>query len=305
MRAARSRFAITCAAVALLFVGAIVAQLGSPSDALGNDDKKREIVCWGDSMTEGMGAGKAYIMTDFEKYDASDKSYPEILEHFTGLKTYNFGVSGAKSNEIAFMQGGLTSLEIESASSDGDDVGNDANDADEDAYDEDEDFLDFGPTIDYDVMEAGKDHLGDVLILEIGSNGGWNGDYATLIAQYRAMIKHAKCSDYIILGDTDDPGTSIADRRQKPFKKDGGSSETAWEKALLKEFGDHFVNMRIYLIRNGLSDAGLTPSFADKLYAAQGRISPQLRADWTHLNSYGYYAKAKAVFERGAKLGYW
>ena len=35
------------------------------------------------------------------------------------------------------------------------------------------------------------DHSGDILILEIGSNGGWENDYKTLILQYDAMI-HSK-----------------------------------------------------------------------------------------------------------------
>lgn len=293
-------------AMAFLLAGIVAVQFCLHSPAFGDDGKdgkKREVVCWGDSMTSGMGAGKALIKNETEKYDASGKSYPEILEHFTGLKTYNFGVPGAKSDEIAYMQGGLKELNDEKASEAEED------EDDEDYYEEDEDSededLEDEPTIDYDIMTAGKKHPGDVLVLEIGSNGGWDGDYKTLISQYRAMIKHAKCDDYIILGDTDDPGTSISDKRQKPFKRGKGSGETSWEAALSKEFGDHFLNMRTYLIRNGLSDAGLNPNLIDRTYADQGRISPRLRADWTHLNSYGYYAKAKAVYNHGRKLGYW
>ncbi|GEM_PF-1772187 len=51
----------------------------------------------------------------------------------------------------------------------------------------------------------------EILLLEIGSNGGWNGDYNTLIEQYKQMIRNAGTAYYIIIGDTDDPGTSIGD----------------------------------------------------------------------------------------------
>ena len=37
------------------------------------------IVCWGDSMTYGVGADRAIIKTDDGTYDASYQSYPEIL----------------------------------------------------------------------------------------------------------------------------------------------------------------------------------------------------------------------------------
>ena len=58
------------------------------------------------------------------------------------------------------------------------------------------------------------DHSGDILILEIGSNGGWENDYKTLILQYDAMIQEFGCKYYIVVGDTDDPGTSIGDLSQ-------------------------------------------------------------------------------------------
>ena len=60
----------------------------------------------------------------------------------------------------------------------------------------------------------------DILILEIGSNGGWE-NYRQLISQYDAMIQNSGCDYYIIVGDTDDPGTSIADTTQGIRNEDG------------------------------------------------------------------------------------
>lgn len=285
-----------------------------------SDDDTREIVCWGDSMTQGVGAdeGALVSLADGELYDTSYQSYPQVLSQLTGLDTYNFGVAGATSAEIAAMQGGLTWEELESAEksvevadaddADVDDADADADDADANAADADAaDDADEQPVshIDPDVIEEGEQHTGDILVLEIGSNGGWNNDYQVLIDQYRAMIERSGCEDYLILGDTDDPGTSVGDTSQVPFTEDYAPRETNWEAALREAFGDHFINMRVFLIKHGLEISGLTPTEEDVADARLGCISKQLRSDWTHLNARGYFAKAVAVYQRGIKLGYW
>ena len=289
-----------------------------------SDEDTREIVCWGDSMTQGVGAdeGALVSLADGELYDTSYQSYPQVLSQLTGLDTYNFGVAGATSAEVAAMQGGLTWEELEAAEqsvevADADDA--DANDADDaadaDVTDDanatddaaDADDADDQPVshIDPDVIEEGERHTGDILVLEIGSNGGWNNDYQVLIDQYRAMIERSGCEDYLILGDTDDPGTSVGDTSQVPFTEDYAPRETNWEAALREAFGDHFINMRVFLIKHGLEISGLTPTEEDVADARLGCISKQLRSDWTHLNARGYFAKAVAVYQRGVKLGYW
>lgn len=251
-----------------------------PLPALPKNDmpaSARTIACWGDSLTEGAGASGADVLVDGERFDVSFLSYPEVLERLTGMTAYNYGVSGATSDEIAFMQGGLQSL----------------------------DSFDLFGSVDLGTMVRGRLHPGDILVLEIGSNGGWDGDYDELIAQYRGMIEHAGVEDYLIIGDTDDPGTSFADASQRPFPEGTGAGETSWEAALREEFGDRFINMRAFLVERGLGTAGLEATEADEEDASRGCISEQLRADWTHLNSYGYYAQAVAVHERGRELGYW
>lgn len=236
----------------------------------------REIVCWGDSMTAGYGASEATIDRKGVHYEASYQSYPEVLRRITGMDVYNFGVSGATSTDIVAMQEGI-----------------------EPPADQRVTRFDRG------IARCAQRHPGDILILEIGSNGGWDGDYDVLIGQYRHMIEHAACEDYIIVGDTDDPGASPADRAQEPLWEAGSETDTAWEAALRAEFGEHFINMRQYLIEYGLKTTGLTPTDEDLELAERGCVSPQLRSDWTHLNSYGYYAKARGIYRRGVKLGYW
>ena len=156
--------------------------------------------------------------------------------------------------------------------------------------------------------KSSVDHADDILILEIGSNGGWDSDYQTLIRQYDAIINNSGAKYYIIVGDTDDPGTSVGDENQGETDDDGnyiGIGDTAWESALREAYGDHFFNTRVYLIENGLDICGLKTTTNDLENYKKGALSEQLRVDWTHFNAYGYYAKAYGIYEKGKSLGYW
>lgn len=133
------------------------------------------------------------------------------------------------------------------------------------------------------------------------------------------MIFYSGCDKYIIIGDTDDPINSVDElvseraqlnkkEKKKEKNKEGNKvrdKETSWETALRQEFGEHFINMRNYLIENGLDIAGLEKTKKDERQQRRGNISKQLRSDWTHFNSYGYYAKAVGVYQKGQELGYW
>lgn len=327
------------------------------------------ISCWGDSMMEGVGSEDAYILTDQGDVDISYYTTPYTLEKLTGINTYNFGVSGETSDEIARRAGGLkmytdrdlylTKDMVEDVCF-VDDQGNpvymydfsgygiEDNDYPDTVYingilcqiekkweiDDDDwsDNRDTGFDIDdyivgikiYDnefvnnqpdymyvesgttaVPKAANDHKDDILILEMGSNGGWD-DYEDLISQYQSIIDYTGCSNYIIVGDTDDPGKSLADDEDYDYNADDQNIEyTEWESALQEAFGEHFINTREYLIKNGLRDCGLRENTLDKIYRAFGCISVKLRSDWTHFNAYGYYSKGIAIYQKGRELGYW
>lgn len=157
------------------------------------------------------------------------------------------------------------------------------------------------------IPKAAYDHRNDILILEIGSNGGWENDYDELIKQYQNIIDNSYYADYIIVGDTDNPGES-ADIYQDVYDNNGnyaGLHATLWEQALYDAFREHFLNTRLYLMENALSDCGLTPTENDIIDIQTGNLPEQIRADFTHFNSYGYYSKAKAIYLKGIELGYW
>lgn len=254
-------------------------------------EDEREIVCWGDSMTEGYGSTEGAVERDGVVYDISGLSYPEMLAGLTGLHTFNFGVSGANSLEICMMQGAypMNTENMEKITADG-----------------------RNSRIRASVVKEGKDHLGDILILEIGSNGGWEDDYQVLIDQYRAMIEHSGCEDYIIVGDTDDMGNSasskVVEEEEAFYTEENGYKaiyETSWDKALEDAFGEHFINMRAYILQNGMDMCHLTPSEEEEYQLSAGMIPDQLRSDWTHFTCYGYYVQAVGIYEKGVELRYW
>ena len=74
---------------------------------------------------------------------------------------------------------------------------------------------------------------------------------------------------------------------------------------LEKHYGNHFLNIRDYLLNYGLDDAEITPTEQDTTDIANGEIPSSLRADNMHLNRYGYTVVANQVYKHGKDLGYW
>jgi hypothetical protein len=56
--------------------------------------------------------------------------------------------------------------------------------------------------------------------------------------------------------------------------------------------GPHYYDMRGWLIRNGLKEAGITPTAADTAAIAEDRIPPSLMFDSTHLTALGRQVEA-------------
>ena len=67
----------------------------------------KEISCWGDSMMEGCGKGFALINNNGLYKDISNYDSPFTVEELTRYNTYNFGVAGETSYEIAIRAGGI------------------------------------------------------------------------------------------------------------------------------------------------------------------------------------------------------
>lgn len=305
----------------------------------------KKIVCWGDSITWGLGYDEnTYIKNEAGIIDASNWNYPDTLKYYTGMDVYNLGVCGETSYEIALRQGGIKMyvekqvtvkpgkrIQISIVDESGNPVilenfngyQSDNQEPENVVYINDKPFK-----LEYDngdlyisiydnavnksiklrkgsqvITKAAHDISGDVLVIQMGSNGGWD-DYDELIEQYKAMIANSGTECYIIIGDTDNPDESV-DSANYTDSQYIGTDDTMWEAALREAFGEHFINMRTYLLENALSITGLEPTQADEDDLSQGRVPETIKYDYTHLNSYGYYAIGYGVYEKGSELGYW
>lgn len=305
----------------------------------------KKIACWGDSITYGLGGQEnTFIKSDNGVIDASDWSYPDTLKYYTGLDVYNLGVCGETSYDIALRQGGIkmyvgkqvtVKQGVRAQINIVDEYGSQVMLENFNGYETDNDepanvvYINDTPfQLEADngklyisvygdssnksikikkgtqvVTKAAHDISGDVLVIQMGSNGGWD-DYDELIQQYKAMIDNSGTECYIIIGDTDNPDESV-DSAYYTDSSEVGIDDTLWEVALREAFGEHFINMRVYMIENALSTAGLEPTQEDIDNIDDGRVPESLKHDFTHLNSYGYYAVGVAVYNKGIELGYW
>lgn len=305
----------------------------------------KKIACWGDSITYGLGGQEnTFIKSDNGVIDASDWSYPDTLKYYTGLDVYNLGVCGETSYDIALRQGGIkmyvgkqvtVKQGVRAQINIVDEYGSQVMLENFNGYETDNDepanvvYINDTPfQLEADngklyisvygdssnksikikkgtqvVTKAAHDISGDVLVIQMGSNGGWD-DYDELIQQYKAMIDNSGTECYIIIGDTDNPDESV-DSAYYTDSSEVGIDDTLWEAALREVFGEHFINMRVYMIENALSTAGLEPTQEDIDNIDDGRVPESLKHDFTHLNSYGYYAVGVAVYNKGIELGYW
>ena len=308
------------------------------SEVIAYDGLLRSITCWGDSLTEGIGTGPNYpILTNIKVNGVSTningKTMPSTLGELTNLTVYNMGVSGEDSRTIACRQGGLkmyvNDITIPDSGSvsisqivceDGYLVDPNINGS----YGEKEcfDACSIGGIVgklSYDwntetflftriqdgselvisiytpiITPPSIERKGDILILQMGNNGGYLGDYDVLIAQYDAMIEYNQCKYYIIVGDTDYSAVYRAD----------------WENALKLAYGDHFINMRQYLVDfvgdGWLKELEIPESFDDFIQIENGEVPYSLKVwDESHLNSYGYWIEGNAIYDKGCELGYW
>lgn len=326
-----------------VYVGSGMQNTGD-SDSTGNSDEYiKNIVCWGDSITYGLGSGQAYIENEDETIDVSGWAYTDALAYHTGMNVYNLGVCGETSYDIALRQGGIKmyigksvtvkpgkKVKVSIVNADGDGIllenfngyETDNEETDNLVYIDDVLYqLSYGKGGVYIslygdaadsvkikkgaevVTKAAHDISTDVLIIEMGSNGGWD-DYNELISQYQAMIANSGTQCYIIIGDTDNPDEAV-DGYNYGSSKEVGLNDTLWEAALREAFGEHFINMRTYLMQNALNIAGIEPDETDNQDLSEGRVPDSIKYDYTHLNGYGYYAYGTGVYEKGVELGYW
>ena len=76
--------------------------------------------------------------------------------------------------------------------------------------------------------------------------------------------------------------------------------------AMMQAFGNRYINVRKYLVEDGMADAGLSLTSKDKLYISQGMVPESFisSADGVELNGKAYALIGKLVYSRMESLGY-
>lgn len=142
---------------------------------------------------------------------------------------------------------------------------------------------------------------GNVMLVNIGHNSGWNGDAATLVNQMQLMVNHFIAlggTDYIITGPWS--GTWIS--------TDSGWAVTQQVNTLASTaFGNHWLNLPADMAANCQTDnPGVTWTTEDLAYIAAGKTPlPSLTYDNTHPTEAGANSQMMAFYRKGVALGYW
>ena len=155
-----------------------------------------------------------------------------------------------------------------------------------------------------------------IMLVNLGINSGWNnisGDtsYSTgrptpndLITQMQLMVEHFQekgGTKYILAGPSS--GKFLENLEYLELVKE-------FETLAKNKFGNNFLNLREYLIQNGLTENGLQATEEDTTRMSNGLVPKALLCgnnaeDLTHPNSYGANSQMLAFYNKGVELGYW
>lgn len=270
------------------------------------------IVCWGDSLTFGQGG--------------EGVTFPSVLaELLPGVQVINYGIQGETAKQIAIRAGVLpmtvsaftipkdnTPVQVYLWQSGEDpimmrlgDVGiNPCSIAGVQgvlSYDPDEIKYYFTRTEPGEAVEVADntnvitfgdaDKLSsDVIVLFAGTNRAPDKNTVQeLVDLERQMLDYIGSDRYVIIGLT---------------SKELVPDVVEINQALGQAFGEHFLDIRSYLLENGLKDAGLEATDQDLKDMGQGEIPSSLRVDVVHGNSAFYRIIGEQVYEKIKELGY-
>ena len=267
------------------------------------------IVCWGDSLTVSLDG---------------ETAYPDVLRELSGCEVVNYGVDAENTAMIAAREGGLRvnvkATVIPSAPDlipvflrtendghvfflDNGDGGvnpcmigpieGDLQKLNGSYYFSrrkkgERYVVDDGTQFITHAMQDAGDN--DVLVIFAGTNDlPDRKTVGNIIKLERAMLEYANCDRYIIVGLTYAGGIPDIDEVNK---------------ALMEEFGDNFIDIRTYMLKYGLADAGVIMTPKDEDDINKGEIPASLRRDYVHGNRYYHRLLGEQIYRRMRYLGY-
>lgn len=138
------------------------------------------------------------------------------------------------------------------------------------------------------MTDASEKYNNYVPIIFIGQNGGFE-DTDDLISQINSVLEMEKYNEkFLVLGLTTGSSISRADLEEK----------------MESEYGSNYINLREYIVENGLEQVGIDPTAEDSRAVAEGFVPPSLLFDAIHFTDMGYTVIGNAVFERMQELEY-
>lgn len=309
---------LTLITICIIFVGvkkdrAIVSQNEKYANKINIQDSINQdissdlpiINCWGDSLTVGVGGDGV--------------TYPDELSNLSNMTVNNYAVKGASTNLLASIQGGV-SLYTDNLTIPADKIAVEINLYDKSGiqfildkneninpckigdvegnitYDKNTNKMYFSRLTKGKEVEVesetqlftkamlNKDKKSDeILVLFTGNED--NEDIGRIIETQKKMIDYAGTDKYIVISITN--GQSFYSNQ-----------------LLAEEYGDHFLNIKKYLLEHGLEDAKIEATKQDKLDIGSAMIPSSLKSDETNLNSAGYKIIAQQVLQKIIDLGY-
>lgn len=274
-------------------------------------EKAERILCWGDSLTYGQGGNGI--------------TYPSVLEEKSGLEVINYGIQGETAKQIGIRMGvwpmctGAFEIPAETVPTEvslwqwGEDPimmrlgdcginpcyiggveGTLSYAAEDNKYyftrTEAGDAVTVADQTIVQTFAAEDKDTSDIIVLFAGTNLPPNKNtVGELIDMERQMLDYLGAERYVVIGLTS--------------KKLIEDVETINE-SLAEAFGEHFLDIRSYLLENGLQDAGIEPTKRDKKNIAKGEIPSSLRVDEVHGTEDFYRIIGERVYQKLTELGY-
>ena len=140
------------------------------------------------------------------------------------------------------------------------------------------------------ITDGMKNHRDDLMIIWAGTNDRPSAStIQNVINNIDSMIEYSSNSNYIVIG--------LTSKSYMPEVEEVNE-------ILAEKYGEHFLDIRKYLLENGLSDAGITATAQDEIDINSGEIPSSLRYDEVHFNDYGYTIVGTQVYNKLISLGY-
>lgn len=149
------------------------------------------------------------------------------------------------------------------------------------------------------ITTAGQEQYRDYIhIIWLGTYGEFN-TAEQLVKETQALLQRQNINTerYLVIGPCATRGS---------WQSANAASLDAIDSAMLQAFGNRYVNLRKYLIEDGLRDAGLSASKQDTESISRGMVPNSFRsnAGGADLNGVAYELLGQLVYDRMDLLGY-